>query len=211
LTILTLISLLNAALNIPISKWEREWNSGDWDYLENVAAERARIAVIGGVFTNMYAASNASVLDIGCGEGAISDFLTFKQKSSYVGVDFSKEAIKLAKSKRHSPMKFVHASADEFNPTHKFDVIIFSEVLYYVDHEKVIQKYIELLNPNGIIIISIFHPTEKLLYENIFQYARSVLTLIDEMEISGLIRKKKNSNLEKTHFHIEVYQEKKLS
>ena len=196
---------LNAALVIPISKWEKEWSTGAWDYLENIATERARTAVIGGVFIDMYSSKNASVLDVGCGEGAISDFINSEQKARYVGIDFSKEAIKLAKSKRQNPMKFVHIGAAEFQPSHKFDVVVFSEVLYYVDHEAVIQKYIKLLNPNGIIIISIFHPAEQLLYENIFQYARKVMKLIDEMEMSGYIRKKQNAQLEKTAFHIEVY------
>lgn len=198
----------NAQLNIPISKWEKEWGGGEWDYLENVATERARIAVIGGVFVPMYSYKNASVLDIGCGEGAISDFLLPGQKANYVGVDFSKEAIKLAKAKRHLPMKFVHANAVDFEPSHKFDVIIFSEVLYYVDHEKVIQKYMKLLNPRGIFIISIFHQTEQLLYENIFQYARNVMTLVDELGMKGYIRKKKNGKRERTYFHMELYRQK---
>ena len=30
-------------------KWDNEWSSGAWDYMESVAVERARIAVIGGV------------------------------------------------------------------------------------------------------------------------------------------------------------------
>lgn len=193
---------------IPTSRWDKEWSSGAWDYLENIATERARIAVIGGVFVDMYAPKNASVLDIGCGEGAISDFLSPSQKAHFVGIDFSKEAIRLAKSKRKHPMKFVHVGAADFEPSHKFDVIIFSEVLYYVDHEKIIDKYISLLNPNGIIIISIFHQKDAILYENIFKYGRQVMDLIDEMEMSGFIRKKRDATLEKTAFHMEVYRKK---
>ena len=42
----------------------------------------------------------------------------------------------------HSPLlvstfRFVHASAYDFVPTHKFDVVAFSDVLYYVNYEKV--------------------------------------------------------------------------
>ena len=132
-------------------KWDKEWSSGAWEYMEKVAVERSRIAVIGGVFSHMYAPSNASVLDIGCGEGAISDFLKESQRSHYVGVDISKEAIMVAKSRRKSPMKFVHASLYTFQPMHKFDVIVFSDVLYYVEHEKVLQQYSKDLNPNGTI------------------------------------------------------------
>ena len=45
----------------------------------------------------MYTSVNASILDVGCGEGAISDFITPDQKKKYVGVDLSKEAIQFAK------------------------------------------------------------------------------------------------------------------
>jgi 2-polyprenyl-3-methyl-5-hydroxy-6-metoxy-1,4-benzoquinol methylase len=191
------------------SKWDKEWKSGAWSYMEDVPAERARIAVIGSVFIQQYGNLNASVLDVGCGEGAISDFLTPAQKNRYVGLDLSKEAIQLAKQRRGSPMKFVHAAAHLFRPTHKYDVIIFSDVLYYVEHEKVLRQYDIYLNPNGIIIISIFHLTEKLLYENIFQYARTVFDYLDELEIGGFTKKSKTSQREKTHFHIEVYRKKK--
>jgi len=208
LSLMAIVSKVDSQIVLPISRWDKEWSSGAWDYLENIATERARIAVIGGVFVDMYAPRNASVLDIGCGEGAISDFLSPSQKAHFVGIDFSKEAIRLAKSKRKHPMKFVHIGAAEFEPTHKFDVVIFSEVLYYVDHEKILDKYIELLNPNGIIIVSIFHQKEAILYENIFKYGRKVMDLIDEMEMSGYIRKKRDATLEKTAFHMEVYRKK---
>lgn len=190
------------------SKWNKEWKSGAWSYMETVAVERSRIAVIGGVFIPMFTHANASVLDIGCGEGSISDFLTTNQKQKYVGVDLAKEAIVAAKKARGPPLKFVHAAAHLFQPNHKFDAIIFSDVLYYVEHVKVLKQYEGYLNPDGIIIISIFHQTEKLMYEHIFNHARSVFNKVDEIDVSGFTRKSKGDNLEKTAFHIEVYKMK---
>ena len=61
---------------------------------------RSRIAIIGGVLIPIHTSYNSSVLDIGCGEGAISDFLSPTQNTRYVGVDLSKEAIIVAKNKR---------------------------------------------------------------------------------------------------------------
>lgn len=107
-------------------------------------------------------------------------------------------------------MKFVHSPAHLFKPIHKFDAIIFSDVLYYVEYEKVLNQYIKYLNINGIIIISIFHQTESLMYENIFLYARKILTKIDEADISGYTKKNINSKSEKTAFHIEVYRLKNI-
>ncbi len=187
------------------SKWNKEWKSGAWTYMETVAVERSRIAVIGGVFVPMYANHNASVLDIGCGEGSISDFLTEQQKHKYVGVDLAKEAIIAAKKARGPPLKFVHAAAHLFNPQHKFDAVVFSDVLYYTEHEKVLKQYETYLNDKGIIIISIFHQTEKLMYEKIFDFARQTFDKIDEIDVSGYTKKSKDGKLEKTAFHIEVY------
>lgn len=44
------------------SKWNKEWKSGAWTYMETVPVERSRIAVIGGIFIPMFANKNASVL-----------------------------------------------------------------------------------------------------------------------------------------------------
>ena len=187
------------------SKWDKEWKSGEWTYMETVAVERSRIAVIGGVFIPMYGGANSSVLDIGCGEGSISDFLAPNAKHKYVGVDLSKEAIIAAKKARGPPLRFVHAAAHRFKPLHTFDVVVFSDVLYYTEHEKVLRQYEQYLNPNGILIISIFHQTEKLMYPHIFEFASQVFNKIDEIDVSGFTRKGKNGGTEKTAFHIEVY------
>mmetsp|Transcript_31366 Transcript_31366/g.45106 ORF Transcript_31366/g.45106 Transcript_31366/m.45106 type:complete len:105 (-) Transcript_31366:2054-2368(-) len=71
-------------------KWNEQWKSGAWSYMDKVPVERSKIAIIGSVLIPMYSEvkyNNISVLDIGCGEGAISDFLNLAQNSRYVGVD----------------------------------------------------------------------------------------------------------------------------
>lgn len=189
------------------AKWDREWKSGEWNYMEKVAVERSKNSIIGSVLVQMYSYPNASVLDIGCGEGPISDFLTDAQKARYVGVDLSQIAIQNARKLRPPPIKFVHAAAHRFHPQHTFDVIIFSDVLYYVEHEKVLQQYNGYLNPNGILIISIFHQSKQL-YEHIFNFARSIFDKIDFMDISGQTKKGLSDKVELTSFHIEVYRKK---
>lgn len=193
----------------PESKWDKEWRQGDWNYMDTVPIERSRIAVIGGVFSRIYAPVNSSVLDVGCGEGAIADYLLPEQRSHYVGLDLSKEAIHLAKKKRGAPMKFVHIAAHHFQPVHKFDVIIFSEVLYYVEYEKILNQYDVFLKGKGVIIISIFQTTDgKQLYENIFKYAQTKFDKIDYTDIHGYTRKKDNAARIKTSVHIEVYRKR---
>ncbi|KAJ1420464.1 S-adenosyl-L-methionine-dependent methyltransferase [Ochromonadaceae sp. CCMP2298] len=193
------------------AKWNKEWKSGAWTYMDTVAVERARVAVISGVLIPMFGNANASVLDIGCGEGPIADFLTPHEKSKYVGVDISKEAIGAAKRARGPPLKFVHAAAHEFVPNHKFDVVVFSEVLYYVEYEKVLKQYEGYLNPGGVIIISIFHQSDALMYENISNFARKEFVKVDEIDIGGFTKKSKDGKSERTACHIETYKMKAKS
>eukprot|EP01039_Chlorochromonas_danica_P000130 gene130-138_t len=189
-------------------KWDREWRSGSWDFLEAVPIERARISVIGSVLIPAYSPINGSVLDIGCGEGAIADFLHPEQKKHYVGIDLSKEAIHLAIKKRGIPMTFVHAAAHNYQPERLFDVIVFSEVLYYVNYARILIQYEEWLTPTGIIIISIFYQPNLPKYENIFTFARERYEQIDEMFVEGNTRKSVQGNREKTSFRVVVLRKK---
>ena len=200
------------------SRWDRQWGNGAWHYQDQVPVERSRIAVIGGVLVQLYAlagnstsAYNCTILEVGCGEGAVSDFLTPAQKLGYVGIDISNEAVSIAKTKRKAGgMQFVHATAHKYEPSGKFDVIIFSEVLYYTDYEKILDQYATYMNPNGIVIISIFQMTGKPKYENIFAYAQKQFNIVDEMEIHGKTRKLGGdlTPVVKTAFRIEVLRKK---
>ena len=173
------------------TRWDRQWSSGAWHYQEQVPVERSRIAVIGGVFVQLYASvANATILEVGCGEGAVPDFLSPVQKQGYVGIDISNEAISIAKAKRKGGgMRFVHAAAHRFEPQGRFDVVIFSEVLYYTEYEKVLDQYLLYMNPGAIVIISIFQMTGKPKHENIFAYAQKKFQIIDEIEIHGKTKK----------------------
>jgi 2-polyprenyl-3-methyl-5-hydroxy-6-metoxy-1,4-benzoquinol methylase len=209
ISLLMLVSAKEQWLFQSEKKWDKEWSSGAWTYQETVPVERARIAVIGGVFVPMFAPGrNASILEIGCGEGAVTDFLPDSLKAHYVGVDISKEAIMIAKTKRRPPIRFVHAAAHRFEPNHKFDIVIFSEVLYYTEYEKIIDQYLNYLNPKGVVIISIFQMEGKPKYENIFAYAAKVMDHLDVVDVSGNTKKNKEGTIEKTAFKIEVFRKK---
>jgi len=210
-TLIYLVSAKEQWIFQPEKKWDREWASGAWKYQEKVPVERSRIAVIGGVLVQMYAPfANSTVLEIGCGEGAVADFLTPGQVEGYVGVDISKEAIAIAKTKRKTGgIRFVHAAAHKFQPGNKFDVIIFSEVLYYTEYEKIMDQYSTYLSPQGIVIISIFQMEGKPKYENIFKYAQTKFQQVDEIEVSGKTKKwEVEKKAERTAFRIEVYRVK---
>jgi 2-polyprenyl-6-hydroxyphenyl methylase/3-demethylubiquinone-9 3-methyltransferase len=206
----------------PEETWDKEWKKGIWSYLDETPSERARIAIIGGSLIPAYGNnhSHASVLDVGCGEGSLFDFLPENYKSNYLGIDLSKEAIAYAQKKRGNSSnlssiqvyqpQFQQSAAHLFtlpNPTTKYDVIVFSDVLYYVEYKKILPQYVQyLVNTNGVIIISIFHiKKEQLLYEEIFQFARNSMEYIDEIDLSGLSSYAKKKPRKYTGWHMEIY------
>ena len=120
-----------------------------------------------------YLKPEMKVLDAGCGSGIFSIYLALK-KCIVVGVDGSEKMIELCK--KHSQAKNLEISfqqstlpfenIDDFS---KQDVILCSSVLeYIVEYEIVIQQFKELLNPEGILVISM--PNKDSWYRKIEKY-----------------------------------------
>lgn len=193
-------------------KWDQEWRAGQWEYMDKVAVERSKVAVIGAL-GQMFAAHNGSVLDVGCGEGSLSDFLSEEQRRHYIGLDLSREAVAVARRKRPS-LRFVHVAAHHYRPREEnlpFNLMFFADMLYYVEHEAVLTQFESYLAPHGIVIITIFHHSEELMYLKIFEFARKLFEKIDEIDISGVTRKQAHGSAVvqiKTAFHIEVYRKR---
>ena len=205
-------------------QWDTQWSKGNWNYMDQVPIERTKVAVITEL-SKLYGRNSSTahispggILDVGCGEGSVLDFISPEFKKSYVGIDISKEAIRAAKTKRPHG-RFLHAAAHSFtlHPRRagvKFNTIFFSDVLYYIDHESTMKRYNdELLTDDGIVIISIFQKpdTNQVLYEEIFESARKIWDKKEEIFLSGTTKKTAHSSgvvTAKTGFRIEVFQKK---
>lgn len=189
-------------------EWNQEYKAGRWAFIDRVAIERSKHALIAGVFIQQYG-DNASVLDVGCGEGTLSDFLWPLQKKLYVGIDISSEAVRIGKAKRN--LNFIQTSTDDYIPINdiKFDVIVFNEMLYYVDHTKTMKKYSNYLSDNGIIIISCWY-NEKVTYlrNSIFNSAYTLFDSVESMDISGNTIAFKKKHKIPVSFHIEAFANK---
>jgi len=132
--------------------WNLEYGKGKWTYLEKDPGEQSRNAIIA-IYCKQFAV-DGKLLDVGCGTGSLCDFLLDKQKENYLGIDISAEAIRLANLKRN--LTYIIESAETFQSDEKFDIIIFNEVLYYVDYKKALKRFSEFLAANGTIIISVY-------------------------------------------------------
>lgn len=127
--------------------------SGGWDKLRD-KAELGRYAVVSGYCANLEA---RSVLDVGCGEGVLAESLARAALEDYVGIDFSPLAIAKAQAKGIPGARFVVGDAHDYRPDRRFDVIVFNEVLYYLDRpRRAVSRLARALEPEGHIIVSVF-------------------------------------------------------
>lgn len=146
-------------LEVKRETWDKEFLSGRWNCLDENPTERARHAVIG-MYCQKYF-PDGKILDVGCGEGTLTDFLSEIQKQNYIGIDLSGEAIRIGSGKR-TELKFQNIEAETFETNQKFDIIVFNEVLYYTEYENIFKKYSELLEPDGIVILSLYRRKNKI-------------------------------------------------
>lgn len=103
---------------------------------------------------------NMHILDVGCGNGVFLTFPLGEHGYSVTGIDIHKPSIEFANLKNNSAnINFLVSRIEELvsrETHHKFDVIIFSDILEHIEDPIVLLRSARsLLNENGIILISI--------------------------------------------------------
>lgn len=93
---------------------------------------------------------NASVLDIGCGTGKLTEEL--QKYGKVTAIDKSEEAIKLCK--KRGIKNAIRTSIEDFKPDEQFDCIIALDILEHCQNDELIIKKIHtLLKKSGIAIV----------------------------------------------------------
>ena len=139
--------------------WEARFAAGDWAHLGSLA-EAPRFALIAGFVHRI--AGRGAVLDAGCGEGHLYQYLD-SSRIVYYGFDLSATAI--ANAHRLYPGgRFGVSTIEAFEPPlgGRYDVIVFNESLQYIRAPfETVDRYSATLNPSGLTIISTFqNPSE---------------------------------------------------
>lgn len=135
-------------------EWDRQYAAGRWDFLQDVR-ELAHHSIIAGYFRRY--GFNGSVLDVCCGEGILQGILGNESYLSYVGVDISREAINKAMARANSKTTFFFGDVATFNPSQRFEVIVFNECLYYFeDPIDLLRRYENFLSEGGVFVVSMY-------------------------------------------------------
>lgn len=161
-------------------QWETQYLSGKWAKLEQLD-ELARYSVIVGYMA--YLKPQGAVLDVGCGEGIL--FKRYKPHgySRYLGIDISEVALAKLAEQQDENTAFVRVEAEAYRPTELFDVIVFSEALYYFQAPlTVIERYSHALQQDGILIISTYARSRRAMA--ILRQIKTKYSLLDEARIA---------------------------
>lgn len=138
-------------------RWNYSYRKEKWDYLKNKNEAGRYRKIID--FIEEFSFKNSRILDLGCGSGVLTERIPKELYSYFLGIDFSKESIRLANRKELPGAVFLVADIVKFKPEQVFDVIIFNEAFYYIPknrRRKVFRTMKSHLSENGIFIVSMF-------------------------------------------------------
>lgn len=108
-----------------------------------------------------------SILDIGCGNGAVTAALKTKvPHGNIVGLDLAPEMLSFAKKNFHSKnLNYVLGDAKKLSFSDEFDLITSFSALHWIDDQVTVLKGIELaLKPQGQAIL-MYNPRNKILWK----------------------------------------------
>jgi SAM-dependent methyltransferase len=137
---------------------DKQYASGEWDYLRNMD-ELPRFSIVAGYCT--FLKPSARILELGCGDGALPDRIGRGRYRQFLGVDISAEAIRRAARNEDESTKFLCRDARCYAPEQEFDIIVFNEVLeYFEDPAGTVRRYERLLAVDGFFVVSMFRGIE---------------------------------------------------
>ena len=86
-------------------------------------------------------------------------------------------------------MNFQNIDFVDFKSNIKYDIIIFNEVLYYMDEKIALKQALNILAKNGKIIISLYRMKNKRYDQKIWQTSRKFFKSIEATEITSIVKK----------------------
>lgn len=132
-------------------RWERQFATGRWNRLQEGQANTAEIARL----ILEYARTKSGrirVLDVGCGNGGLARLIA--SATDYTGIDIAESAIAPARTATPQGTFFVGDAEHPREDIGTFDVLVFNELLYYLDPRTVLPRYRIHANSGAQVYIS---------------------------------------------------------
>lgn len=109
-------------------------------------------------FIKNYTQTGEKILDIGCGNGRLTDMFESK-RLNYTGIDFSKELITIAQETRGEKGNFIHADALSLPfEDNSFDTVFSIAVLHHIpskeNRKRFISEAYRVLKPGGTCVLT---------------------------------------------------------
>jgi SAM-dependent methyltransferase len=129
--------------------YEHYWNAGGYNPRREDTPESLRLLF------QRYVGANDDCLDLGCGDGGTSGVYLAEHSQSYLGVDVSEAAIKVAQARGLNAMRIDDASVLPFE-AESFDVVVCSEVLEHLfEPQFATAEAFRVLRPEGRLIVTV--------------------------------------------------------
>ena len=142
--------------------WNAEFSKGRWDCLNGTPEDCLY------PYLEKYA-NRGSILDLGCGSGSTGNELAATTYREYTGVDISDVAIEKARTRteddgRTDKNRYIQSDIFSYEPSLRFDVILFRDSIYYVPRAKItgmLDRYSKFLKQGGVFIVRMWSGSGK--------------------------------------------------
>lgn len=152
--------------------FDEKYRSGEWDFNSNSEVDLA-------VAIQRYL-RKGDLLIMGCGGASVLEGLEGSGLRSALGIDLSEEAVRIASRFASDKISFKVADMVTFECPRPYDIILFSESLYYVPATDQVDLLLRLslyLKTGGVFIVT-FAQAKR--YVNLLERIREAFTVIED-------------------------------
>lgn len=107
-----------------------------------------------GLIAELTLSGNEEILDLGCGDGVLTEQLSqLVPNGKVLGIDASEGMIATAKNRGKSNLEFMQMDINNMNFQNMFDIIFSNAALHWVkNHEKLLLNSFNALKRNGVLL-----------------------------------------------------------
>jgi len=125
----------------------------------NLSARTRNIKTFEHLFSQIDLSNVKKVLEVGCGIGVLSSYLTEKYEWEVTGIDLDPEQIKRAKNyyRENKYLKFIEADATKLPfEDNEYNLVLSSDTLHHIvsDFDKALNEISRVLRPNGFYVLN---------------------------------------------------------